>query len=119
VTATGKTILFAGRIEELLRLIYPAAHAIDIADKIGVQATICTTPADFAADNEVIDAINERGADDRQAVVEAPFTDGFSWPGYEYLKQRRDEILSTYKEATPEAQQALIEELAEIETRLG
>jgi hypothetical protein len=36
-------------------------------------------------DNErVIDSLNETGADDRRAVDEAPFVDGFSWPGYDY-----------------------------------
>jgi hypothetical protein len=36
-------------------------------------------------DEAVTAALNERQADDRQAVDEAPFVDGFSWPGYDYL----------------------------------
>jgi hypothetical protein len=40
-------------------------------------------------DNErVTDALMERRADDRQAVDEAPYEDGFSLPGYEYLGTR-------------------------------
>jgi hypothetical protein len=56
-----------------LKKLPPAEHIQNVASHIGVQVTICTAPADFAADNEVIDAINERGADDRQAVDEAPW----------------------------------------------
>ena len=70
-------------------------------------------------DNErVTDALMERRADDRQAVDEAPWMQGALAYGDMDLEQRRNEILSTYKEATPEAQQALIDELAEIQTRL-
>jgi hypothetical protein len=43
----------------------------------------------FLTDDAVIDALNERQADDRQAVDEAPYEDGFSWPGYEYQKPNR------------------------------
>jgi hypothetical protein len=70
-------------------------------------------------DNErVTDALMEHQADDRQAVDEAPWMLGALSYGDMDLEQRRNEILSTYKEATPEAQKALIDELAEIETRL-
>jgi hypothetical protein len=98
-----------------------------IAARIGCAATICQSPADYCSDNErVIDALNEADADDRPVVDEAPWEDGFSWPGYEYvayvpiLERRRDEILSIFKEEplTKEQASALIDELAEIETRL-
>jgi hypothetical protein len=70
-------------------------------------------------DNErVTDALMERRADDRQAADEAPWMLGALAYGDADLEQRRNEILSTYKEATPEAQKVLIDELAEIETRL-
>jgi hypothetical protein len=63
-----------------------ARHLIQqIAAEIGCKATICQSPADYASENErVIDSLNETGADDRPAVDEAPFVDGFSWPGYDY-----------------------------------
>jgi hypothetical protein len=47
-----------------------------IAARIGVQATICQSPADYCSDNErVIAAVNEADADDRPVVDEAPFCD--------------------------------------------
>jgi hypothetical protein len=58
-----------------------ARHLIHkIAAEIGCKATICQDEQDYCSDNErVIDALNETGADDRPAVDEAPFVDGFSF----------------------------------------
>ena len=77
-------------------------------------------------DNDVIAAINEQQADDREPVDEAPFCDAWCLEGYDYiayipiLERRRDEILAIFKEEplTKEQADALIEELAEIQTRL-
>jgi hypothetical protein len=118
-TDTGKYILFRGRLPDLLRLLYPPIHIDEIASQAGCAAVICQQEQDYASDNErVIAAVNETQADDRQAVDEAPWMQGALAYGDADLEQRRNEILSTYKEATPEAQKALIDELAEIQTRL-
>lgn len=67
-------------------------------------------------DNAVISAINEDGADDKPEISDLP---AWMQEQLDYgdcnLEARHDEILKHYKEATPEEQEALREELAELE----
>jgi hypothetical protein len=63
--ATQKRIIFAGTYLDLFNALQAAREQQD--------------------NERVTDALMERRADDRQAVDETPFTDGFSLPGYDYL----------------------------------